>query len=190
MRTCKVWLCLSVLLMFTATLQAQCVASLLNKETVPTGKKIILAEVSSEDEPEKYQSEIGKTTEVGSAGLTNIGDCWFMGELKLNGEDVFFVGIKINAAKGETYSGADHVQEHTTAANIPVGTKVKVYNYSEADPNSLAIYYEEASDLIGYVIEADLKKDAGGKYSGCIKTDQGNFSVKKCFPGNRVEKIK
>ncbi len=190
METKKGFLAFLAIVLFTATLHAQCNSSTVNKEAIATGKKIILAEVSTEDKPENFKNFIGKTLEVGSAGITNIGDCWYLGELKLNGEDVFFIGVRVNAAQGETYEGdAPAPAAAITTADFPVGTRVKVYNYSETDTKSLYFFSDEASDIVGIVTESDLKKDANGKYSGCIMVNPGTYEVKKCFSANKVEKI-
>lgn len=78
-------------------------------------------------------------------------------------------------------------------ADFPVGAKVKVFGMPITDPNNSFYYSDETMDITGVVIETDLKKDANGKYDGCIK-DHPEFAElyreRVCFTGKRVELVK
>lgn len=80
---------------------------------------------------------------------------------------------------------------NATVADFPVGSKIKVLDYVETNSNnSYSFYSDRTIEITGFVTEAPLRKDANGKYAGCLKTDYGVYGQKKCFPGNKVELIK
>lgn len=188
--------CLCMML-FTAITHAQCAAGLLAQEELKAGKKVILAEVYKDENGEAtHLDQIGKTLTVGKLGLVNIGDCWFMGDLNINGEDVFFVGVTLKAAQGETYDGPVLAAETKAASDFPVGAKVIVYGIPSANPSSTAMFSDRPTPIEqdkGEVVEADLKKNANGTYDGCILDKYGwdiGFRKKVCFTGKKVELIK
>jgi hypothetical protein len=179
------------MMLFTAITHAQCPAGLLANEELKEGKKVTIAEVyKDESNPELYQDLVGKTLAVGKLGLVNIGDCWFMGDLNVNGEDVFFVGVTLKAAQGETYDGPVIAAETIAASDFPVGSRVLVHNIPATDKNSMSFYSDAPTQDRGDVIEADLVKNANGTYSGCILTGKAgeSYRTRKCFTECKAEK--
>ncbi len=182
--------CLCVML-FSLFSNAQCAAGLLANEEIKEGKKVILAQLWPGDESQvTYKHLLGTTLTVGKLGIANIGDCWFMGDITVNGEDVFFVGVTLKAAPGETYDGPVLATEAKAASDFPVGTKVIVHGIPITDPNSSLFYSDAPTTDTGYVTEADLTKNANGTYSGCILNGEegSHFRTKKCFTEKKVEK--
>jgi hypothetical protein len=179
------------MMLFTALTHAQCTTSSVNSPELSAGQKVILAEISKEDDPEIHKAMVGKTLSVGTGGMANIGDCWFLGELNINGEDVFFVGVKLDAVKGETYASAAAAETLTAAASdFPVGSRVLVHNIPVTDKNSMSFYSDAPTQDRGDVIEADLVKNANGTYSGCILTGKAgeSYRTRKCFTECKAEK--
>ncbi len=164
------------MMFFTSITHAQCTSSSLNVTDLTAGQKVILTEISKEDNPEIHKSMVGKTLTVGKAGLTNIGDCWFMGELNIKGEDVFFIGVRLDAAKGENYKATTPsvAAETKTAAAFPVGCRVTIVKPND-EPYSLlsALSDESTPNETGTVVEADLKPLGDNWYSGKVKIDKG-----------------
>ncbi len=182
------------MMLFALITYAQCPAGLLNYETIESGKKVIITEIPKSDETyETYKSWIGKVVEVYSDIFVEEG-CWYNGELMYGDDENFFVNVRVKAAPGETYGNiaAAAVKEETKAASdFPVGTRVKVHGIPVTDKNSYSFYSEAPTVDYGEVVEADLKKNANGTYSGCILTGEGldiRYRTKKCFTENKVEK--
>ncbi len=187
MKTKTIFLTICSSLLFTAIAHAQCTSSSINAAELTAGEKVILTEISKEDDPEIHKAMIGKTLTVGTGGMANIGDCWFLGELNINGEDVFFVGVRLDDVKGESYGGTTPVvrTETPTASDFPVGAEVSVVGFQELDKSCAQFYSERTENATGVVIEADLVKDDNGNYSGCILYGQ---SLKHCFKSASVYK--
>ena len=166
--------CLCMVL-FTAISYAQCAAGLLAYEELKEGKKVIIAEVyKDENTTESYDHLIGKAFSVGKTGIINIGDCWFMGDLNVNGEDVFFVGVTLKAAAGESYDGPVLAAETKAASAFPVGCKVNVVKPDDKPYSLLSALSEEENGVqTGTVVEADLKPLGDNWYSGKVKLSSG-----------------
>ena len=165
--------CLCTVL-FSVISYAQCTSSSINAAELTAEQKVILTEISKEDDPEIHKAMIGKTLNVGTGGMANIGDCWFLGELNINGEDVFFVGVKLDAVKGETYASAAAAAETKATSAFPVGCKVTIVK-ADDKPYSLlsALSEEEHGVQTGTVVEADLKPLGDNWYSGKVKLSSG-----------------
>ncbi len=186
MKTKTIFLTICSTVLFTAITYAQCTTSSINAAELTAEQKVILTEISKEDDPEIHKAMIGKTLTVGAGGMANIGDCWFLGELNINGEDVFFVGVKLDAVKGESYGATTPAGTETkTASDFPVGAEVSVVGFQELDKSCAQFYSERTENATGVVIDADLVKDDNGNYSGCILYGQ---SLKHCFKSAGVYK--
>lgn len=175
--------CLCTVL-FSALTYAQCTSSSLNVAELTSGQKVILTEISKEDNPEIHKTMVGKTLTVGKGGMANIGECWFLGELNINGEDVFFVGVRLDAAKGENYGATTPAvkTEIQTASDFPVGAKVTVSAFQELNKSCPESLSDRPESVSGEVVESDLVKDENGNYSGCVI----RWGTKHCFKGAHV----
>lgn len=170
------------MMLFTAITHAQCTSASIKAAELTAGQKVILAEISKEDNPELHKAMVGKTLTVGTGGMANIGDCWFLGELNISGEDVFFVSVRLDAVTSENYGTTTPPAEIKAISDFPVGAKVSVSAFQELNkycPQSLSDRPESVS---GEVVESDLVKDENGNYSGCVM----QWGTKHCFKGAKV----
>lgn len=160
---------------FSNRLNAQCIYGVLDVPTIAAETKVIIVEISHNDaNKEKLKFIEGKTVTVGTGLLTFTFACWYRGVVEYDGATYELAGARVkttdeNAGKISTTSSSD----------FPIGTNVKVFDM----PNPSAFSDEPVSEF-GFVVGADLVKDAGGKYEGCIEDD---FGHKVCFTGKKVE---
>ena len=160
---------------FSNTLNAQCVYGILDVPTISTGTKIIVVGISNNDpNNSKLKFLEGKTVTVGTGSLTFTFSCWYRGVVEYDGENYEIAGARVkttdvNAAKIST----------TSTSDFPIGSNVRVLDMPNPSP-----YSDAPVTQVGFVVGADLIKDASGKYTGCIEDD---FGHKICFTGNKVE---
>ncbi|MEI7802408.1 MAG: hypothetical protein WCI97_07185 [Bacteroidota bacterium] len=166
---------------FPNTLLAQCIYGILDVPTISKGTKIIIVEIAHYDaNQDKLKFLEGKTVTVGDGSLTFTFDCYYRGVVEYGGENYELADARVkttdeNAGKISTSSNSD----------FPMGTIVKVFDIPITDPNNPNFYSDAENDEDGFVVNADLAKDANGKFAGCIENEAG---TKICFTGKKVEK--
>ena len=160
---------------FSNTLQAQCVYGILDIPIIAAGTKLFVVQISSSGSNYEAQKFLGgKTVTVGNATLIFSYDCWYRGTIEFGGINYEVTGIRVKIPN-------EDAEKISTASNsdFPMGTNVIVRDM----PNPSAFSDEPVSEF-GFVVGADLIKDADGKYAGCIEDTGGG---KICFTGKKVE---